>query len=127
MIERLLHRLAWLAVALCIAPIVAAVIAAWQADIADWRDVLSPVLPRYVATTAALVGLVGLGSAVIGGATAWIVTVYSFPGRRWLEVALALPLAFPAYVMAYAYTYMLDHPGPVQTLLRELMGWGPRD
>ena len=42
-------------------------------------------------------------------------------------MALALPLAFPAYVLAYAYTHMLDHPGPVQTLLRDLTGWGPRD
>ncbi|MEM7599456.1 MAG: iron ABC transporter permease [Pseudomonadota bacterium] len=127
MIERILHKLAWVALILCLAPIVAAVLAAWQADIADWRDVLSPVLPRYVATTAALVVIVGVSSALIGGVTAWIVTVYSFRGRRWLEVALALPLAFPAYVMAYAYTYMLDHPGPVQTLLRDVMGWGPRD
>jgi len=55
------------------------------------------------------------------------VTVYRFPGVRLLEVALALPLAFPAYVMAYAYTHMLDHPGPVQTALRAVTGWGPRD
>jgi len=50
-----------------------------------------------------------------------------FPGRRVLEIALVLPLAFPAYVMAYAYTHVLDHPGIVQTALRDLMGWGPRD
>ncbi|MEM6588137.1 MAG: iron ABC transporter permease [Pseudomonadota bacterium] len=127
MIERVLHRLAWVALALCLAPMLAAGVAAWNADIADWRDVLSPVLPRYIGATLALVVIVGVCTAAIGSVTAWLVTVYRFPGHRWLEVALALPLAFPAYVMAYAYTYMLDHPGPVQTLLRDVMGWGPRD
>ena len=48
-------------------------------------------------------------------------------GRRVLEIALALPLAFPAYVLAYAYTDLLDHPGLVQSTLRAFMGWGPRD
>ncbi|MEO0773840.1 MAG: iron ABC transporter permease [Pseudomonadota bacterium] len=127
MTERVLHRLAWVALALCLAPMLAAVVAAWHADIADWRDVLSPVLPRYVGSTLTLVVIVGTNTAIIGAVTAWLVTVYRFPGHRWLEVALALPLAFPAYVMAYAYTYMLDHPGPVQTILRDVMGWGPRD
>jgi iron(III) transport system permease protein len=50
-----------------------------------------------------------------------------FRGRRWIEIALALPLAFPAYVLAYGYTHILDHPGIVQATLRDLTGWGPRD
>lgn len=50
-----------------------------------------------------------------------------FTGRRFLEIVLPLPLAFPAYVLAYAYTDFLDHPGAVQTLLREVTGWGPRE
>jgi iron(III) transport system permease protein len=64
---------------------------------------------------------------VIGTATAWIVTQCRFPGVRVLEVALALPLAFPAYVMAYAYGVFLDYPGPLQSGLRALTGWGPQD
>ncbi|WP_397543366.1 ABC transporter permease subunit [Roseovarius salis] len=127
MTERMLHRLAWIAAALCVAPILAAALSALTGDLETWRDVLSTVLPRYAGTTLLLVVIVGLSTAFIGSITAWLVTVYSFPGARWLEVALALPLAFPAYVLAYAYTYMLDHPGPVQTLLREVTGWGPRD
>ena len=38
-----------------------------------------------------------------------------------------IPLAFPAYVLAYAYTHVLDHPGIVQATLRDLTGWGARD
>ena len=127
MSERLLHRLAWIAVILCVAPIVAAALAAFTGDLETWREILSSVLPRYARTTLALVAIVGVSTAVLGSVTAWLVTVYRFPGVRLLEVALALPLAFPAYVLAYAYTSLLDHPGPVQTLLRDVTGWGPRD
>jgi len=82
---------------------------------------------RYSVTTLGLVIIVMLCSAVIGAGAAWLVTTTDFPGRRWLEIALALPLAFPAYVLAYGYTHVLDHPGIVQSTLRDVMDWGPRD
>jgi iron(III) transport system permease protein len=50
------------------------------------------------------------------------VTLFDFPGRRFFEWALLLPLAMPAYVVAYAYTDFLQFSGPFQTLLRELTG-----
>jgi iron(III) transport system permease protein len=85
------------------------------------------VLPRYVVTTIWLVLGVGVGALTIGVATAWLVTVYRFPGSRLFEWMLVLPLAMPAYVIAYAYTDLLQFTGPVQSALRELTGWGPRD
>ena len=127
MIDRLLHRLAWLVALLCVAPIVAAALAALTGDLDTWRNVLAPVLPRFAGTTLLLVAIVGTATAAIGTGAAWLVTVYRFPFSRTLEVALALPLAFPAYVLAYAYTSFLDHSGPVQSLLRDVTGWGPRD
>lgn len=125
--ERFLNGLAWAVVAICVAPIAAAALAALAGDLETWREILATVLPRYTRTTLALVLVVCIATAVIGSVTAWLVVIYDFPGARWLEIALALPLAFPAYVLAYAYTFLLDHPGPVQTLLREVTGWGPRD
>ncbi|MFU1477334.1 ABC transporter permease [Roseovarius sp. C7] len=127
MIDRLLHRLAWLVALLCVAPIAAAALAALAGDLDTWRNVLAPVLPRFAGTTLLLVAIVGSATAAIGTGAAWLVTVYRFPLSRTLEVALALPLAFPAYVLAYAYTSFLDHSGPVQSLLRDLTGWGARD
>ncbi len=125
--EAALHRIAVVFALICLLPIVAAVLAAVTGDLETSRKVLAPVIGGYARTTLLLVAIVGAGTAIIGAVTAWLVTVYRFPGVRWLEIALALPLAFPAYVMAYAYTYLLDHPGPVQTLLRDLTGWGPRE
>jgi len=127
MTEKALHRLTWIFVGICVAPMVAAVLAAVAGDLDTWRNVLATVLPSYTYNTLLLVIIVGTSTAVIGSVTAWLVTAHQFPGRQWLEIALALPLAFPAYVLAYAYTQMLDHPGPVQTLLREITGWGPRE
>ncbi|MEO1746146.1 MAG: iron ABC transporter permease [Pseudomonadota bacterium] len=113
--------------ALCMVPVIAVVVSALSGSLDTGYSLAATVLPRYIWTTLQLVLLVGIGTAVVGTSTAWLVTVCDFPGRRWFEVLLALPLAFPAYVLAYAYTDLLDHPGAVQSALRALTGWGPRD
>ncbi len=119
--------LAWVAAGLCLLPILAVVIAAATSGVETVSGLAQTVLPRYARATATMVLIVGLGTAIIGAGTAWLVTMTRFAGRRLLEITLALPLAFPAYVLAYAYTDFLDHPGWVQTTLRDLTGWGPRD
>jgi len=89
----------------------------------SFAHLASTVLPRYIGNTALLLLGVSWGVISIGVLSAWLVTAYRFPGRRVLEWALMLPLAMPAYVMAYAYTDWLQFTGPVQTLLRDLFGW----
>lgn len=83
----------------------------------------STVLPEYLFNTAAIGLIVLLLAAVLGIGCSWLVAVFEFPGRRWLEWALVLPLAMPAYVVAYAYTDFLQFSGPVQSALREQFGW----
>ncbi|WP_246036057.1 ABC transporter permease [Aliishimia ponticola] len=113
--------------AICLLPMVAVVIAALTGGTETITHLAQTVLGRYTAATASLVVLVALGTFALGVGAAWLVTMTRFPGARLLEVLLVLPLAFPAYVLAYAYTHVLDHPGIVQTTLRDLTGWGPRD
>jgi len=108
-------------------PIVAAVLAAFAGDLDTLLRIQSTVLPTYARNTLILMVSVGALAGIIGTATAWLVTVYKFPASRLLAILLVLPLAFPAYVLAYAYTALLDHPGPVQTLLRDVTGFGPRE
>ncbi|MEM9058833.1 MAG: iron ABC transporter permease [Pseudomonadota bacterium] len=88
-----------------------------------WPHLLEHALPVYLGNTTALILLVGIGTAVIGTGTAWLVTMHEFPGRRWLEWALLAPLAMPAYIGAYALVDLLEYAGPVQTLLRAIFGW----
>jgi iron(III) transport system permease protein len=83
---------------------------------------IQTVLPRYVLNTGALL-LVVLGTvAVFGIGSAWLMACYRFPGHRSLGWLLVLPLAVPSFVMAYAYTDLLDVSGPIQTMLRALTG-----
>jgi iron(III) transport system permease protein len=77
------------------------------------------VLPGYAATSLVLCAAVALGVAVVGLTVACAVTLFDFPGRRWMEWALLLPLAMPAYVVAYAYTDFLQFSGPFQSWLRD--------
>ena len=88
-----------------------------------WSHLLSTVLGDYVANSLLLCLGVGLGVASLGTGAAWLVAMLEFPGRRTFEWALLLPLAMPAYVMAYVYTDFFQFVGPVQTLLREAFGW----
>ncbi|MBA2690757.1 MAG: iron ABC transporter permease [Burkholderiales bacterium] len=117
-----------LAVALLIiVPIAVVVSQVFQPSTETWAHLASTVLPEYLRNTIFLLSGVAVGVVTIGALTAWLVTTYRFPGRALLEWALILPLAMPAYVVAYAYTDALQFAGPVQTWLRETMGWKARE
>ncbi len=123
----LLRWSALVAAGLCLVPLVAVAVAAAAGTTETLAHLADTVLWRFTGTTLLLAALVAVGTGVLGTATAWLVTMTRFPGVRLFEIALALPFAFPAYVLAYAYTDFLDHPGAVQTWLRAVTGWGPRD
>ncbi len=102
------------------------VLGAWLAfDAAAW-DVLvhqaQTVLAGYALQSLLLAGLVAIGVALLGGGAAAAVALFEFPGRRSFEWAMLLPMAMPAYVLAYAYTDFLQFSGPLQTALRSLAG-----
>ena len=86
------------------------------------QEMASTVLPDYVGTTLLLCFLVTVGVSLVGLSTAVAVTLLEFPGRRVFEWALLLPLAMPAYVVAYAYTDFLQFGGPLQMGLRSALG-----
>ena len=113
--------------ALVVAPIAAVVWNIFLPSEATWAHLISTVLPEYTANTLVLLVLVAAGVVCCGVLSAWLVTAYQFPGRGALEWALVLPMAIPAYVMAYAYTDWLQTAGPVQSMLRELTGWRVRE
>ena len=118
----------WTVAAAAVAAFVAmplATIAYRAVDLTDdtWAHLAATVLPVYVSNTLWLMLGVGAGVIVIGASTAWLVTMYRFPGRRLLSWALLLPLAVPGYVLAFVVTDQLEYAGPVQGALREAFGW----
>ena len=99
----------------------------WNAEVAQvLGEMASTVLPQYTLTTLWLSLAVALGVTLVGLGTASAVTLFDFAGRRFFEWALLLPLAMPAYVVAYAYTDFLQFSGPLQVGLREAFGWQGR-
>ena len=87
-----------------------------------WRHLSETVLADYVINSLMLIVLVGIIAGTLGISTAWLIAACRFPGRRWFSWLLVLPLAAPAYVVAYAYTDLLDVSGPLQSSLRSLLG-----
>lgn len=92
-----------------------------------WHHLMETVLQDYVVNSLLLMLGVGIGVLALGVSTAWLTSMCSFPGRSIFEWALLLPMAMPAYIIAYTYTGLFDFAGPFQTLLRELTGWGYAD
>ena len=83
-------------------------------------------MTRLLSNTAILLAGVGVGVTLLGVSLAWLTSLCEFPGRRWLDWALMLPFAIPAYVLAFVFVGLLDFSGPVQTFLREWFGNGLR-
>jgi iron(III) transport system permease protein len=99
----------------------------WQTiDVQIWTHLWQTQMPRLLGNTAVLVLGVGIGVTLLGVSLAWLTSLCEFPGRRWLDWALMLPFAIPAYVLAFVFVGLLDFAGPVQTLLREWFGNGAR-
>lgn len=117
------RALAALIVLVVLAPLGTLVGLALQGDHAHWAHLVEHVLPDALGNTLVLLAGVGALVVVIGTGAAWLVTAYDFPGRSVLSWALLLPLAVPTYIVAFAYLDLLHPIGPVQTVLRALLGY----
>jgi iron(III) transport system permease protein len=119
-------RLFLIGASLALALPVLAVIGSWfMFDAAAWGVLAhqaATVLPGYAGQSLALALAVAVGVALVGGGAAAAVALFDFPGRRSFEWALLLPMAMPAYVLAYVYTDTLQASGPLQTALRDATG-----
>ncbi len=119
--------LSFVVAALALLPIVAVV---WIAVSAPATTAMpGELILRYASDTLLLVGAVAVTAAALGTALAWLVAFHGFPGRDFFAWALALPLAAPAYVLAFAWAELLDVAGPVRSWLRETwaIGWFPME
>ncbi len=117
----------WLVISLLVAaavalPILAIAIRAAAPSGDMWSHLVATVLPRYLANTLLILLGVGAGTIVGGVTAAWLVSLCRFPGRRIFEWALLLPLAMPAYVVAYVFAGLFDAAGPVHGVLKLWLG-----
>ena len=124
----LTHIPPWVALTLLVAgilllPIIVVAASVFLSSGDIWQHLYDTVLAEYVANSLLLALGVGCLALPLGVVPAWLVTLYRFPCSRQLEWALLLPLAMPAYIIAYTYTGMLDVAGPLQSWLRAAFAW----
>lgn len=111
-----------LAAAIVALPLLAVSVSLFAPGSEAWSHILHTVMGGYVLNTLMLMALVSLFALLPGVGCAWLVASCEFPGRRYFDWLLVLPLAAPAYVLAYAYTDLLEVSGPVQGGIRQLLG-----
>nr|WP_298171130.1 iron ABC transporter permease [uncultured Pseudomonas sp.] len=112
--------------ALVLLPLSVLLLSWQQVDGEIWAHLWATQMPRLLGNTLLLVTGVGFGVTLLGVSLAWLTSLCEFPGRRWLDWALMLPFAIPAYVLAFVFVGLLDFAGPLQSLLRDWFGAGLR-
>jgi iron(III) transport system permease protein len=125
----LLRDSAWTGAALVLAalvllPLGAVVLNLFPLRLDVWGHLASTILPEVAWNTIVLVTGVAVLSGVLGTGLAWLIAVHDFPGRRIFDWALVLPLAIPAYVLAFVYIGLFDFTGPIQSLVTAWFGPG---
>ncbi len=110
-------------VAVMLLPVLSVLVLAIGASDGALAHLARTILPDSLKQTLLLMAGVGALTLVIGAGTAWLVTMYRFPGRALIDRLLVVPLAVPTYIIAFAYVELLDFTGPVQSTLRRLMGY----
>ena len=107
---------------LVLTPIFTIIIKLFDKPGENWDHIVSTLLPAYFYNSFLLLLGVGAFTFFLGVSMAWFVSVYEFPGRKYFEWLLILPLAFPSYMMGYSYVGILEYTGPVQAFFRNNFG-----
>jgi iron(III) transport system permease protein len=104
-------------VALVVAGPLAALPLSFVFEPGAFGDVADSLLGEALRASLVLAAGVGAGTLLLGGTLAALVSFYDFPGRRWLDWALVLPLAMPAYVLVFVLLGQYDEASALQRAL----------
>jgi iron(III) transport system permease protein len=96
--------------------------ASFVTDAGAFDQIAADLLPEALRASVVLALGVGAGTLVLGGGLAALVSFYDFPGRRWLDWALVLPLAMPAYVLVFVLLGQYDADGWLQRAAHDVLG-----
>ncbi|WP_395341814.1 ABC transporter permease [Ningiella sp. W23] len=113
--------------ALIVLPLLVVASSVFVFDTELWAHVFATVLSDYVINSIVLAASVGIGTIIVGTYLAYIMVNFEFVGKSMLTWLILLPLAMPAYIIAYTYTGILDFSGPLQSFLRDTFEWTRAD
>jgi iron(III) transport system permease protein len=109
-------------VALAVAGPLLALPLSFLTDPEAFTEIADDLLPEALTASLVLAAGVAAGTFVLGGGLALLISFFDFPGRRWLDWALVLPLAIPAYVLVFVLLGQYDEASPLQRALRAVLG-----
>ncbi len=115
--------ISWLLALALITPVLVMLISGVSSSSELFSHLWQTVLPTYIINTLLLCFLVVFFSLLFGVPAAAIISQTNVSGKKYLRWLLMLPLAMPAYLVAYLYTDLFDYAGPVQRLLRQSFNW----
>lgn len=119
----LLLRLLGILTVLCVLVPIGIILFSWSSDQTEvWQHLIATQLSSLLRNTLQLALGVGIGVTLLGTGLAWLTVMCEFPGRRWLDWALMLPMAMPAYVLAFVVLGLFDFSGPLQLGLKAGLG-----
>ena len=116
-------NISYILIILLLTHILMLILSSFQYNIDTWLHLFDTKLSIYFCNTFFLILGVGILSTIVGVSCAWIVAKYKFFLSNFVEWALLLPAAIPAYIVAYCYTDFLEYGGIIQTALREIFNW----
>ena len=108
-----------LAALFIIVPLIIIILEFFRPATEVWDHFVSSLLTGYLKNSLVLIAGAAAGTFIMGTGTAWMVSMYEFPGRKFLSWALVMPIAIPAYINGYTWAGMLDYTSPLYTFLRE--------
>lgn len=115
--------LSWITATVLTVPVAVVLWAGLSASGDLFGHLWQTVLPHYILNTIQLAITVVVLALVFGVPAAALISHTNILGKRYFRWLLMLPLAMPAYLVAYLYTDLFDYAGPVQRFLRELFNW----
>ncbi len=120
-LNTLTNRIGWVlaaafAAVLLLTPLIALFGGVFIEGGAAWQFITETLLADYSKNTMILIVGVGGLALLLGGSLAVLVSLYDFPGVRWLRPSLLLSLAIPSYIAAYAFVGMFEYSGPMHQL-----------
>ena len=118
-----LRLISILIVFLLLSPIISIIFVANENTAELWAHLLETRFSSYIYNTIILMIGVGTSSIIIGVTLAWLVCRYDFFMSKVIEWCLLLPLAMPAYIVAYCYTDFFEYSGTIQSTLRIIFNW----
>lgn len=114
---------AFLLAGIVIVPICVILFSVIHPETEIWKHLSETVLSTLVLNTFCLSTGVLLFTAILGVSLGWLIGACSFPGRSFFSWTLTLPMAVPAYVMAFIFLGIMDFSGPIQRAIRLVPGF----